>query len=103
MLKTEVYNVTPRLDEMHLQCQHLIQALQKEDARFEMLQNKIIAYETSKVDTSAYHEADLNMKHMLTNFDRRLEEMNDSQKSLQNWVEKYEPLKVQHQITDTIS
>ena len=33
----------------------------------------------------------------------RLDDLRDSQKSMQNWVEKYEPLKVQHQITDTLS
>jgi len=30
----------------------------------------------------------------LESFDRRLDELLDSQKSLQNWIEKYEPLKV---------
>ncbi len=60
----------------------MIEALKKEDARFEMLQNKIIDYETSKVNTSDYHEADLGLRQMLTDFNIRLQEMNDSQKSL---------------------
>jgi hypothetical protein len=65
MLKTEVFNVTPRLDDMQLTCEHLTQALKKEDARFELLQNKIIQYETSKVDSAKYHEDNVELKHTL--------------------------------------
>ena len=44
-----------------------------------------------------------NNKNLMSDFDMRLEQQRDSQKALQNWIEKYEPLKVQHQITETLS
>ena len=34
---------------------------------------------------------------------KKLEDTTNQQKALQNWVEKYEPLKFQHQITDTLA
>ena len=43
------------------------------------------------------------LKDTLHQFDMRLDDLRDSQKSMQNWIEKYEPLKVQHQITDTLA
>lgn len=77
--------------------------MEKEDQRFEQLQKIIINFDGSKVDLDAYREDQKTVKDSLTTFGKRLDETCNNQKSLQNWVEKYEPLKVQHQITDTLA
>lgn len=77
--------------------------MQKEDARFEFLQKTIIGFEQTKVSSELFNQELDETKNKMHGFDQRLDELFDSQKSMQNWIEKYEPLKVQHLITDTLS
>ena len=80
-----------------------IEAMKKEDARFELLQRTIIGFEQTKVSAGVFGKEMDDLKDTLHRFDLRLDDLRDSQKSMQNWIEKYEPLKVQHQITDTLA
>ena len=88
---------------MGLKVAHLIEAMKKEDARFELLQKTIIGFEQTKVSSTMFEKEMDELKNTLHLFEMRLDDLLDSQKSMQNWIEKYEPLKVQHQITDTLS
>ena len=103
IMKATVFQFSPTLDDVGLKVAHLIEAMKKEDARFELLQRTIIGFEQTKVSATVFGKEMDELKNTLHEFDMRLDDLRDSQKSMQNWVEKYEPLKVQHQITDTLS
>ena len=79
---------------MGLKVADLQQAMKKEDARFEFLQKTIIGFEQTLVSSSRFNKEMDEAKFKLESFDRRLDELLDSQKAMQNWIEKYEPLKV---------
>ena len=78
-------------------------ALVKEDIRFELLQKTIINLDSSKVNSREYRSEQLELLETLKTSQERLDDTCNAQKSLQNWFEKYEPLKIQHQITDTLA
>jgi hypothetical protein len=82
------------LDDVGLKVADLQQAMKKEDARFEFLQKTIIGFEQTLVSSSRFNKEMDEAKFKLESFDRRLDELLDSQKAMQNWIEKYEPLKV---------
>ena len=82
------------MDDVGLKVADLQQAMKKEDARFEFLQKTIIGFEQTLVSSSRFNKEMDEAKFKLESFDRRLDELLDSQKAMQNWIEKYEPLKV---------
>lgn len=43
------------------------------------------------------------MKNIVGELSKKLDSNVNEMRTLQNWIEKYEPLKVQHQITDTLA
>ena len=43
------------------------------------------------------------MKELLGEVSKKLDNNVNEVRTMQNWIEKYEPLKVQHQITDTLA
>lgn len=84
-------------------CSNLQLQLEKEDARFGLLQKTMIGLQTSKVDAEVY-KRDQKEAHEVNNaIQVKLTETLDGQRALENWLEKYEPLKVQHLITDTLA
>jgi hypothetical protein len=94
---------TPRIDDLEVQTRNLKEALVKEDARFEGLQRLMIGMEASKLDGERYRKDQQALHEANLLLHRKVDEAMNTQRALQNWVEKYEPLKVQHQITDTLS
>ena len=69
-------------------------AMAKEDARFDFMQKAVINFDSKKVDMEFFKEYSLEMKENLSQMSKRLDETTNQTRSLQNWVEKYEPLKV---------
>jgi hypothetical protein len=56
----------------------------------------IIGLEASKVDNDRYRKDQIDARDRVDLAFKKLDEVNNQQKALQNWVEKYEPLKIQH-------
>jgi len=84
-------------------CSNLQVQLEKEDARFGLLQKTIIGMQSSKVDSEAYKRDQKEAQEVSNGIQVKLTEVLDGQRALENWLEKYEPLKVQHLITDTLA
>lgn len=79
------------------------EALVKEDARFEYLQRVIIGLKDNKVEGEVYRREQKEAEEALKAMWKEQERMANEQKTMENWIEKYEPLKVQHQITETLA
>lgn len=84
----------PRIDDVQGQIDQLRMQLIKEDARFEGLQKAVIALEADKLDTAIYRRDNHEIIDTVHGCQRRMDDTVDQQKALQNWVEKYEPLKI---------
>ena len=67
---------------MGLKVAHLIEAMKKEDARFELLQRTIIGFEQTKVSATVFGKEMDELKNTLHEFDMRLDDLRDSQKSM---------------------
>lgn len=94
---------TTRIGTLEGACSNLQLQLEKEDARFGLLQKTIIGLQTSKIDSEAYKGDRKEAAEVTQGIQVKLTEVLDGQRALENWLEKYEPLKVQHLITDTLS
>lgn len=51
---------------------------------------------------TAYKEDKLAQLESISLLNSESDELKNLTKSLENWIEKYQPLKIQHQITDTL-
>lgn len=102
-LKSDVLSYTPKLDKLGLEVSKLQDAMAKEDARFEFMQRSVISLNDKKVELEFFRESQDEMKNIVGELSKKLDSNVNEMRTLQNWIEKYEPLKVQHQITDTLA
>ena len=75
----------------------------KEDARFEFMQRTVISLNDKKVELDFFRDQQDEMKNLVGQLSKQLDSNFNELRTMQNWIEKYEPLKVQHQITDTLA
>jgi NCAIR mutase (PurE)-related protein len=97
-----VTDFTPRVDQVEVTCLNVKEALVKEDARFENLQRIIISLQDNKVESDKYRKDQTGLNEQISAITKQIEKIVNEQKTMENWIEKYEPLKVQHQITETL-
>lgn len=62
----------------------------------------MILLDSTKLSLTAYKEDKLAQLESISLLNSESDELKNLTKSLENWIEKYQPLKIQHQITDTL-
>lgn len=69
---------------------------------FEQIQKVTVEIENRKQDRDVFVMFRDNIEKRMLNIERTFDELNDKNKSLENWMDIYMPLRFQHQITETI-
>ena len=94
LLKTEMLSYSPKMDKLGLEVSKLHDAMAKEDARFDSMQKSVIGLGASKVDLDFFRDYQQQMKEEMSQLGKKLDANTNDMRTLQNWIEKYEPLKV---------
>jgi hypothetical protein len=69
---------------------------------FEMLQQSVVQMENDKADKKVFDISRLGIEKRMTGIETTFDGLNDKNKSLENWMDIYVPLRTQHQITETM-
>jgi predicted nuclease with TOPRIM domain len=101
-VKSKMLYIEPLVAEMKGICDSTVERSNKTEAKVEEFYMKILSLETQKTDLKYFKEE---MKDVASNLDKlnyEFDKITNSFKQLENYVEKYQPLRVQTQIHESL-
>lgn len=75
----------------------------KFDSKLELVKKDIIDLTNDKLNLSLYKDDQRNLLESCTMLMKETDQVKNTLKALESWVEKYQPLRTQHQITNTLN
>ncbi|CDW79604.1 UNKNOWN [Stylonychia lemnae] len=101
-LTNKFNNLQPDIEEIKYQIKTIFETMQSLESKNDETNRQMIMMDHKKINMVSYKEDMKAVNDQLNFLSTENDENKNANKSLENWVEKYQPLRIQNQISETL-